>query len=60
MSEQLMSPGKRLILREDIGRIKDEGAIAQLFKLGRSHDLVNYNGMNFVMSKYQLPLQHNI
>jgi len=34
--------------------------MAQLFKLGRNHDLVNYNGIKFVMTRYQLPPNKNI
>jgi hypothetical protein len=47
-------------MREDIARIKDESKIALLFKLGKNHDIINYNGVNFVMSKYELPLKKNI
>jgi len=28
--------------------------------LGNRHDLANYKGMNYVMVKYELPLQSNI
>ena len=51
---------KRLSIREDIGRIKDEDKIAILFKLGKTHDIVNYNGINYVITRYSLPMKTNI
>ena len=29
-------------------------------KLGKRHDLVTYNGLNFVMVKFELPMRHNV
>lgn len=55
-SEQL----QRVVLREDIGRLKDEDKIAILFRLGRAHDIISYNGINYVMTKFSLPLCRNI
>lgn len=48
------------MLREDIGRIKDEDKIAILFRLGHAHDIISYNGINYVMTKFALPLAKNI
>jgi hypothetical protein len=33
--------------------------VAALLKLGKRHDLVTYNGLNFVMVRFELPLRHN-
>jgi hypothetical protein len=51
---------RRLTIREDIGRIKDEDKIATLFKLGKTHEIVNYNGINYVITRYSLPMKTNI
>ena len=50
----------KFYLREDISKLKDEKSVAILLKLGKRHDLVSYNGLNFVMVKFDLPFKHNV
>lgn len=50
----------KFVLREDIGRIKSEEEVGTLLKLGKRHDLVTYNGLNYVMTRFELPLRHNV
>lgn len=47
-------------MREDVGRVKNEEGVGSLLKLGKRHELVSYNGLNYVMVKFELPLRQNI
>lgn len=50
----------RFQMREDVGRVKNEEGVGSLLKLGKRHELVSYNGLNYVMVKFELPLRQNI